>query len=290
MRNPLWIVIATLAWTAAASAGVTISAPGPGATSGSPVHFVASASSSRPVTAMRIYADNVSVFNTSSGQLDAFVPLGPGSHSIIVQAWDSSGAVFAAPETITVSAAAAGGVTVSSIANGATVSSPMQVAASASSSHPITAMAVYLDGNSVFTTGAASLNTAVNASAGSHSLIVQAWDMSGAVFKDALTVNVSSSGGGNPPAGAITRSEIQQMPGWESCSACAGAGGNGPVATFSMVENQASPSLSGKSTKFSLGGSTRYSDAIWWKQLGGDNTAKNFKYDLDFFLTDPQFA
>jgi hypothetical protein len=80
------------------------------------------------------------------------------------------------------------------------------------------------------------------------------------------------------------------MTGWQSCTACAGAGGNGPISTISIVQNVLSPALDGKSAKFSISGSTPYSDALWWKQLGAANTAKNFKYDVYFYLTQPQFA
>jgi hypothetical protein len=54
-----------------------------------------------------------------------------------------------------------------------------------------------------------------------------------------------------------------------------------------MVANQASPSMDGKSAKFSIGGTVPYSDALWWKQLGAVNTATNLKYDLYFYLTNP---
>jgi hypothetical protein len=88
----------------------------------------------------------------------------------------------------------------------------------------------------------------------------------------------------------VIKSDIDQMTGWQSCTACAGAGGSGPIASISMVQNVLSPSLDGKSAKFSIAGTTSYSDALWWKQLGAANTAKNFKYDLYFYLTTPQYA
>jgi hypothetical protein len=56
-----------------------------------------------------------------------------------------------------------------------------------------------------------------------------------------------------------------------------------------MVENQASPSLDGHSAKFSISGTTPYSDALWWKQLGADNTKSNFKYDVYFYLTNSNY-
>jgi hypothetical protein len=77
------------------------------------------------------------------------------------------------------------------------------------------------------------------------------------------------------------------MPGWDSCTVCAGANASGPVATFSMVENQLSPSLDGKSAKFSISGTHPYSDALWWKQLGAADSATNLKYDVDFYITNP---
>ena len=90
-----------------------------------------------------------------------------------------------------------------------------------------------------------------------------------------------------PPAGAVTKSNIEQMPGWESCTVCAGANAKGPVAIYSMVENQASPWLDGNSAKFSISGTTPYSDALWWKQLGAFDSATNLQYDVDFYITNP---
>src|SRR5215475_7179791 len=92
------------------------------------------------------------------------------------------------------------------------------------------------------------------------------------------------------PAGGVTHSAIQTMPGWESCDVCAGIGANGPRAAYAMVANQQSPSLSGQAARFDISGGTPYADSIWWKQLGGDDAKTHFQYDLDFYLTAPQFA
>jgi hypothetical protein len=281
LKNVIGTLLLMLSMAATCFAGVTVKSPLPASTSGSPVHFVASASSSLPITAMRIYVDGVSVYLTASSALDVWVPVSSGTHMVVVQAWDSSGAVFQAPETVTVT----GGLSVTSPANGASVASPMKVVATAAAALPISAMVVYLDGNNVFTTSGGNLNASISASAGQHSLIVQAWDTSGAVYKQALTVTVDSG----IPANSITKSAIQAMTGWQDCSACAGANGNGSIAGFSMVQHQ-TLSLSGNSTQFNIWGSTPYSDVLWWKQLGADNSATNFKYDIDFYLTAPQLA
>ena len=207
MKNAIRLVIMTLTLGAASFAGVTVSSPAAGSTPGSPVHFVASATSTHPITAMRIYVDNVSVYLVSASKLDTSVAVASGTHSVVVQAWDSTGAFFKTPLTLTVT-------------NAPPPPPP-----------PTTLPA--------------------------------------------------------PPAGAVTKSNIEQMPGWDSCTVCAGAGANGPVATFSMVENQASPSLDGNAAKFSISGTHPYSDALWWKQLGAADSATNLKYDVDFYITNP---
>lgn len=80
--------------------GVTVCSPAAGSTVASPVHFVAAAKSTHPITAMRIYVDNISRFAVNSTSLDTSLALATGAHSVVVQAWDSSGAVFKTPLTI----------------------------------------------------------------------------------------------------------------------------------------------------------------------------------------------
>jgi uncharacterized membrane protein len=83
---------------------------------------------------------------------------------------------------------------------------------------------------------------------------------------------------------------IDQKTGWESCSVCAGAGGNGPAAYHTTQTGQSSPSRDGNSRKFTLGGSTPYSNALWWKQLGSNSGIRNFKYDLYYYIKNPAAA
>ena len=84
-----------------------------------------------------------------------------------------------------------------------------------------------------------------------------------------------------------TYSNIDQMSGWQSCTTCAGAGGNGPTASFSSTPGQSSPSMDGNSRKFSIGGSTRYANALWWKQLGANSSVSHFTYDLYYYIKTP---
>jgi hypothetical protein len=178
------------------------------------------------------------------------------------------------------------------------VSSPVHFVATATSAQPITAMRIYVDGISVFNNTSSSLDTSLTISLGQHTAVVQAWDSIGTVFKNTILLTVGSSTAPSPtptpassptpaPSGATVKSDIDQMPGWENCTVCAGAGAAGPSAVYSMTQNMLSPALDAKSARFNLGGSTPYSDALWWKQLGGNNTIKNFTYDLNFYITDP---
>lgn len=195
-------------------------------------------------------------------------------------------------------AASFAGVTVSSPSAGATTGSPVHFVASATSSHPISAMRIYIDNVSVYNISGAKIDTQLVLSGGQHNTVVKAWDSTGAIFQQSFLLTVSSTSSPSPtptpttgaPAGAIVKSNIDQMTGWQDCTVCAGAGANGPSAVYSMSENIASPSLDGKAAQFNISGSTPYSDALWWKQLGGNNSIRNFTYDLYFYLKNPQAA
>jgi phosphatidylinositol-3-phosphatase len=79
---------------AATVTGVTVCSPAAGSTAASPVHFVAAAKSTHPIAAMRIYVDNISKFSVDASSLDTSLALAAGTHSVDVQAWDSTGVVL----------------------------------------------------------------------------------------------------------------------------------------------------------------------------------------------------
>lgn len=179
----------------------------------------------------------------------------------------------------------------SSPTNGSTVGSPAHIVASASSSHPIVAMKVYVDNNILYSTTAASINAYVPMSSGTHYVVTQSWDSTGAVQKVAATVSVSGSTSTTTTSTTSTSTakfqDIQKMSGWQSCGACAGSGGSGPTVPYSMSQYQSSPSISGAAAKNWIGGSTPYASALWWKQLGGNSAVSNFVYDAYFYVTNP---
>jgi hypothetical protein len=220
------LFVSLLAFSAIGVAqSVTVSSPSNGATVGSPVNFVASATGgSFPVTAMRIYVDNVSDYLTNSSSLNTSLALAGGSHYVVVQAWNSAGQVFKNALNITVGSSpspSAGAVTVTSPGNGATVTSPVNFVAAATpvSGRVITAMMIYVDNNSDYTTNAASLNTSLSLAAGGHSVVVQAWDNTGAVYKSALSINVST--GGTTPTSGPYQNNLTATGNWMARSSVA---------------------------------------------------------------------
>jgi len=186
-----------------------------------------------------------------------------------------------------VSSAAFAGVTVASPASGTTTSSPVHVVATAtpaSSANHITFMRIYLDHTSVYGAAVKAIDTSVTAAAGSHSVTVQAWDSAGLVYRSTLTLTVQA--GSVIPSTATVFSLIEDMSGWKSCDACAGAGGQGPVTPHWMAQFQTTPSLDGSSAEFFVGGTNPYGAALWWRQLGPIDTVTHFVYDMNFYFTD----
>ncbi len=181
---------------------VTVCKPANGAIVTSPVNIVAGTTDTASrVTAMKIYVDNVTAYSVNASSLNANVAMANGSHSITVQAWDASGAVFKKTITVNVGTSTPAPCTLSTIdktvtickpTNGASVTSPVNVVAGTTDkASTVTAMRIYVDNQSVFLTNAASLNTNLTLSTGSHSLVVQAWDAAGAVFNKGITINVT---------------------------------------------------------------------------------------------------
>jgi len=174
---------------------VTVSSPASGATVSSPVRFVASATANtgNVITAMRVYVDSNDVYTVSASSLDTNVVMTPGAHYIVVQAWDNAGTVYQNAMNLTVAAPAAGPVvTIVSPANGATLVNAVHFLATAKSQSPVTAMRIYVDDVSMYTMPAAKIDTYLNLPVGSHTLVIQAWDSTGAVSKSTVHVTLQS--------------------------------------------------------------------------------------------------
>ena len=178
-------------------------------------------------------------------------------------------------------------VTVSSPTNGSTTSTSLSVVSTSSSSAAVTKTIVYVDNKQVYSTGSGTVNTSVTVASGSHNLVVQSWDSAGTVLKSSSIGFTAASG---IPSNATKFTNIHQMSNWDSCDACAGKAGQGASAVYSMTQNITSPALTSGAAKLYLQPSTKYANALWWKQLGGNSKLSNFQYDLYFYLKNPSAA
>ncbi len=176
-------------------AGVWVGAPTNGASTLSPVHFVALANGgSYRITCMRIYVDSQSAYTVYTSDINAYLAMTAGWHNVTVQAWNSAGQVFKTGMTLSVApGTAAAGVTVKAPQSGATVGSPVYFGASARppAGRTISAMRIYVDYQSAYTTAGGNLSTYLPLASGTHNVIVQAWDNAGAVYKSGGSINVN---------------------------------------------------------------------------------------------------
>jgi len=185
----------TLSVTVAAPAPVvTVSTPSNGTKVGAPVNVRASASASvgHTISGWWIYVDGLGVYDTGAvNAINTDLSMNPGAHTLLVRAWDTSGAY--SDETLTVTVSNKPAVAVSAPAAGSNVNSPINIRASAtpSSGYVITGWNIYLDGIPVYPAGGVkTINANVTASAGSHTVVVRAWDSSGAYGDQTLTLQV----------------------------------------------------------------------------------------------------
>jgi len=176
---------------------VVINSPTNGASVSSPVTIQADAtpSAGHSITGWWIYVDNVATYNVGAlSSISPGITMSSGSHTVLVRAWDSSGAYGNQTITVTVNVGKPT-VKVSTPANNAQVGSPFNLQASAtpSSGRSISGWRVYVDGATAYIGAAATtINTNITAAAGTHSVVVRAWDTSGAYGDQNLTVSVNN--------------------------------------------------------------------------------------------------
>src|SRR4051794_33661078 len=101
----LFCATAAFALLSAAQTVVVVTSPANNSNVNSPVHYVASATTScaQGISGMRIYiAPHVSALATNLDHIDALLKLVPGSYQTVVQAFDNCGGVGKTPVNITV--------------------------------------------------------------------------------------------------------------------------------------------------------------------------------------------
>jgi hypothetical protein len=180
---------------------VTVTSPSSGETQSSPVTVKASAvpSTGRTITGWWVYVDSVGSYN--AGAVSTIAPkitMKSGTHTIVVRAWDTSGAY--GDQTLTLTIGAGGGVVRPQVAlhtptKGEDVGSPVNVQASATptAGNTMSQWSILVDGADLYDAGAVTaINTNVNIDSGSHSLVVRAWDTSGMFDDRVVTITVNS--------------------------------------------------------------------------------------------------
>jgi hypothetical protein len=190
------------------AAGVTVSVSQPANGATVPLTFTVAASATTSnggasVTGWHIYVDSVDKYGTSgpTSSISTSITTTAGSHTVLVRAWDSTGAF--GDQTLTITATSTPGVfvTVTSPANGATVPLTFNVTASASTTDSgavVTGWHIYIDSVDKFGTSGptSSINTNVTTTAGTHTMLVRAWDSTGADGDQTLTIHASGGTGG----------------------------------------------------------------------------------------------
>ncbi len=104
MNNQFFKLASSVLFLVSASfAGISVSSPVSGTSVGSPVHVVATVVSTNPIASMKVYVDNNLAYSTKSAKIDTYVSMASGTHSVVIQSWDSAGAVQKSALTISVS-------------------------------------------------------------------------------------------------------------------------------------------------------------------------------------------
>ena len=300
MPRTLSLVVCLLVTASAAFAGVTVTSPANGATLSGPVAFSASAttSCSKGVATMGIYtAPGVLAYVSNGSTLNTNLNLSPGTYDTVVEDWDYCGGAGTTPIKITVTNEGSSGVYVTSPSNNSNVGSPVNFKATSSSScsKGVASMGIYSSpGVLAYVVNGSSMNYNLPLGPGKYDTTVEEWDYCGGASTAHVTITVGGNG--------KSFSNLQHSGGWGefgqrspnfvdcSPSPCDNI-------TFSMTQGIKSPSMSGESTQFYLGGSEGYGDALWNNHLIGvdssqglpDNnhtlipTLHDFTYDVYFW-------
>jgi hypothetical protein len=233
----------------------------------------------------------------ASSSSPAAVPVQPNYPSAppVAVTWTPQGSPLPAPEAQVPPPPGSNDfpLTIANPTDGVTVTSPVNVKASAKPTNSIFFMRVYVDQLAVYYTSSDSIDAQIFIMPGTHKLEVMAEDSQGYISATILNVTISSQ------TQSTTISDIQTMPGWQSCSAlfpkesqrhgqiCAAGLG---TAVSTMTEGQSTPSMDGKSAQFAIGGPTGYSNMLYFNPVAGGNNVSHFTYDLYFYIDKPELS
>ncbi len=192
-----------------------ICSPGKGATLNSPV-TVTAASNVTGLTLNRLYLDNQSVYQTTAQTFSTPITAAAGTHNLVLVSYSNSGKAFTTSTSFTVGNAtgngcipSAAGVSICSPTPGTQSSSTISFTAGATAqSGNITAMRIYIDNKSVYTSTNSSpsktyqFTQGLDIAAGTHNLVIVAYQSTGGSVQNSLSFTVPSSPC-LPPTGGV---------------------------------------------------------------------------------------
>jgi len=159
--------------------------------------FAVRAAGNGPVEIVRMeeWLDGKKVFQSLSNQLRNNISTSVGSHTLTIVTVDVLNNISKQSlslSAISCSAPATAGVRICTPTAGSTVSSPVSVVAASSpaSGTSITAVRLYVDNVAKFTTSGSRLSTSVSMAAGSHHLVVVAYQANGNALTASETITV----------------------------------------------------------------------------------------------------
>jgi hypothetical protein len=196
----VWLNTTATAQACAPGSDRTVNVCSPSGSSTTPVRFLATPTSKLPISGMKIYVDNQSVFTTTDDRVSTLLNLSAGTHSITVKAWDTTGP-FSKSFTLNVSGSGSGTCTAGanrtvhlcSPTDGQPAGNPVRVLATARSDSGINAIQIYIDGSVKYQSpaGVRTLDQSFTLPSGSHRITVKGWDAAGS-FSSSATVTVSA--------------------------------------------------------------------------------------------------
>ena len=249
---------------------------------------------------MGIYPQPYELSYVANGaSLNTSLNFNPGTYNVVVEAWDNCGGATTSTVTITVKSGGTTGVFVTSPANNSTVGSPTNFVATATTSCSlgVASMGIYTAPSQLaYVVNGATLNTNLSLGPGTYNTVVQEWDKCGGAATTPIKITVNSSGSTfwNLHDSGGWNGYAQQPPTYADCNSCTPSG---PGTTWAMYQWVKSPTLSGNSAQFNIGGNMDYSDVLWNNHLIGDFSSQglpdtnhtlvpslhNFTYDVYFY-------
>jgi len=302
MKRKYFFSICLVALLATSAFGtVTVTSPWNNSTVGTQVHYEATATTStcsKGVASMGIYVNDVLKYVVDGASLNTTLTYDPGTYGTVVEEWDYCGGATYTSLTITVTTKT--GTWVLEPTNNESSGSPVSYMATATTSacsKGVASMGIYINNVLTYVVNGASLDTSLSMNPGTYNTVVEEWDYCGGAAYTSLTITVT---GTSEP----TLNNIQASGGWaeygelppkyQICTSC------GPGITYSMEQHIKTPSVSGNSTQFNIGGTTPYSDVLFTNPLIGQNSSQglpdtdhtllptlhNFTYDAWFYTTE----